>query len=197
MEELARLGVHTFIRIGTCGTLQDYVNIGDVAVFDSAMRLEGTSPSYVAIEYPAVADHDVVTACLQACETLGLPHHLGVTRSADTFYARHPRPGSSFNNYWIHDWKHHFEDLKAMNVVAAEMEASVIFVLAKVWGLRAGGIATVLDNMLKVTGETGEFDPQEGFDHSEKAVADMTHSGCEAIRILYEMDQKKPFVPHC
>ena len=84
-----------------------------------------------------------------------------------------------------------------MNVVAAEMEASVIFVLAKVWGLRAGGIATVLDNMLKVTGETGEFDPQEGFDHSEKAVADMTHAGCEAIRILYEMDQKKPFVPHC
>ncbi len=195
MEELARLGVHTFIRIGTCGTLQDYVNIGDVAVFDSAMRLEGTSPSYVPIEYPAVADHDVVTACLQACEALGLPHHLGVTRSADTFYARHPRPGSSFNNYWIHDWKHHFEDLKAMNVVAAEMEASVIFVLAKVWGLRAGGIATVLDNMLKVTGETGEFDPQEGFDHSEKAVADMTHAGCEAVRILYEMDQKKPFVP--
>ena len=36
-----------------------------------------------------------------------------------------------------------------MNVIAAEMEASVIFVLARVWGLRAGGVSVVLDNMMK------------------------------------------------
>ena len=191
MEELARLGVHTFIRIGTCGTFQDYVNNGDICVFDSAVRLDGTSASYAPIEYPAVADHDVVTACLEACKTLELPHHLGITRSADTFYARHPRPGSSFNNYWISEWKHHFEDLKAMNVVAAEMEASVIFVLAKLWGLRAGGIAVCLDNVLKVSGDSGQFDPQEGLGHSDKWIADMTHAGCEAVRLLYKMDQKK------
>ena len=64
---------------------------------------------------------------------------------------------------------------------------------ARLWGLRAGGIATVLDNMLEVTGETGHFDPQAGFDHSEQWIANMTHAGCEAVRILYEMDQKKGY----
>ena len=55
--------------------------------------------------------------------------------------------------------QHHFEDLKRLNIIAAEMEASVIFVLARVWGLRAGGISVVLDNVLKVTGNDGNFDP--------------------------------------
>ena len=45
----------------------------------------------------------------------------GHTRSADSFYARHPRPGSSFNNFWQSNWREHFEDLKRLNVLAAEM----------------------------------------------------------------------------
>jgi hypothetical protein len=40
------------------------------------------------------------------------------------------------------------------------MEASVIFVLARVWGLRSGGIAVILDNMLEVSRESGIFDPE-------------------------------------
>ncbi len=46
-----------------------------------------------------------------------------------------------------------------MNVIAAEMEASVILVLARIWGLRAGGIAVVLDNVLRVSGDVGRVRP--------------------------------------
>ena len=60
LEELARVGATTFIRIGTCGTFLDHVAIGDMAVFDSAVRLDGASTSYAPIEFPAVASHDVV-----------------------------------------------------------------------------------------------------------------------------------------
>ena len=169
LEELARVGATTFIRIGTCGTFLDHVAVGDMAVFDSAVRLDGASASYAPIEFPAVASHDVVSACIRAGDELGYRYHVGTTRSADTFYARHPRPGSSFGDFWQADWREHFEDLKRMNVVAAEMEASVIFVLARVWGLRAGGISVVLDNVLHVSGESGEFDPGEQIEHGRRS----------------------------
>lgn len=190
MEELARCGAKTFIRIGTCGTFQDYVNNGDIAIFDSAVRLDGASHIYAPPEFPAVASHDVVAACIEAVDKLGLTGHTGTTRSADTFYACHSKPGSSYANYWQSSWKHFFEDLKRLNVIAAEMEASVIFVLARVWGLRSGGISVVMDNICKVAGESGNFDPQGAIDHSESYIENLSLAGCEAVRILYEKDEK-------
>jgi uridine phosphorylase len=190
IEELARCGVSTFLRVGTCGTVQDDVPNGTIAIFDSAMRLDGASRAYAPIEFPAVASHDVVAACAAAAEGLSAPSVVGTTRSADTFYAGHPRPGSSYGGYWQSAWRHHFEDLRRLNVVAAEMEASVIFVLARVWGLRAGGIAVVLDNMLEISGESGVFDPEAQFDHSAEYVDRVCRVANEAVRHLWEADQK-------
>jgi uridine phosphorylase len=191
LEELARVGATTFIRIGTCGTFQDYVANGDIAIFDSAMRYDGASHLYAPPEYPAAAHHEVINACLKAGKQLGVRYHVGTTRSADTFYACHPRPGSSFNNFWQSDWREHFADLKRLNVVAAEMEASIIFVLARAWGLRAGGIAVVLDNVLKVDEESDQFDPQASLEHSTENIQRLAQFGCEVVRILYEEDRKK------
>ncbi len=73
MEELARCGVKNFIRIGTCGTFQSYVKNGDMIVFDSACRYDGASKAYAPLEYPAVATHEVVSACIQAGKELGFP----------------------------------------------------------------------------------------------------------------------------
>ena len=188
MEELARVGATTFVRIGTCGTFQDRVRNGDIAIFDSAARYDGTSRLYAPLEFPAVADHEIVDASIAAGEALGYPFHVGTTRSADTFYAMHPRPGSSFNDYWQSSWRDHFEDLKRMNVIAAEMEASVILVLARIWGLRAGGIAVVLDNVLRVSGASGEFDPQDQFEHGGDEIERLARMGSEIVRIVAERD---------
>jgi uridine phosphorylase len=188
MEELARVGATTFLRIGTCGTFQDHVRPGDIAVFDSAARFDGTSRLYAPLGFPAVADHAVVEAALRAGRELGLTHHVGTTRTADSFYAMHPRPGSSFGGYWQSSWREHFEDLRRLNVLAAEMEASVIFVLARIWGLRAGGIAVVLDNVLRVSGEEGRFDPETQFVHGGDEIDRLARMGCETLRILAETD---------
>ena len=188
MEELARVGATTFVRIGTCGTFQDRVRNGDIAIFDSAARYDGASRLYAPLEFPAVASHDVVEAGVAAGEALGLRYHVGTTRTADTFYAMHGRPGSSFGDYWQSSWREHFEDLKRLNVVAAEMEASVIFVLARVWGLRAGGIAVVLDNVLKVSGEEGSFEPEHQFEHGGDEIEHLARMGSEIVRILAERD---------
>jgi uridine phosphorylase len=135
-----------------------------------------------------VADHAVVEAAIRAGRELGLPFHVGTTRTADTFYAMHPRAGSSFGGYWQSWWREHFEDLRRMDVVAAEMEASVIFVLARIWGLRAGGIAVVLDNVLKVAGDEGRFDPETQFVHGGDEIDRLARMGCETLRLLAEAD---------
>jgi uridine phosphorylase len=188
MEELARVGARTFVRIGTCGTLQDHVRNGDIAIFDSAARYDGTSRLYVPLEFPAVASHDVVEASIAAGEALGFRYHVGTTRTADTFYAMHGRPGSSFNDYWQSSWREHFDDLERLNVLAAEMEASAIFVLARIWGLRAGGVAVVLDNVLQVSGSSGSFDPERQFEHGGDEIEHLARMGSEIVRILAERD---------
>jgi uridine phosphorylase len=190
MEELARCGARTFIRIGTCGTFLDEVRNGDMAVFDGAVRLDGASRLYAPIEYPAVAHHEVVAACVAAAEGLGYRYHVGITRSADTFYAGHPRPGSSFDGYWQSWWAGGFDDLARLNVVAAEMEASVIFVLARAWRLRAGGVSVVMDNVRHVSGDSGSFDPQSQIDHASEYVERLARLGCEAVRLLHERDRR-------
>lgn len=108
LEELARIGATTFIRIGTCGTFQDHVRNGDLAIFDSAMRYDGTSRLYVPPEFPAVASLEVTQALIEAAQSLGFPYHVGTARSADSFYARHARPGASFNDFWQSSWAEHF-----------------------------------------------------------------------------------------
>lgn len=183
------MGAETFIRIGTCGGFQEDIAVGDIAIFDSAMRLDGASRLYAPPEYPAAAHHEVVNACIDAARELGFPYHVGTTRSADTFYASHPQPGSSFNSFWQSHWKEHFQDLKRLNIIAAEMEASIIFVLARVWGLRAGGISVVIDNVLKIAEEQQHFDPENLFEHGSKNIEKVARIGNEAVRLLYERDQ--------
>ena len=103
-----------------------------------ACRYDGTSRLYAPPESPAAAHYEVINACVDAARALGLPFHVGATRSSDTFFAGHPAPGSSFNGYWNSSWAHLFEDLRRMNVFGAEMEASIVLVLARLWGLRRG-----------------------------------------------------------
>lgn len=188
MEELARCGARTFIRVGTCGSLQAYARPGDMAIFDGAVRLEGASRRYAPIEYPAVASHEVVTAAIAAAKAMGIPYHVGLTRSSDTFYAGHAEPGSSYGGYWQSWWRDHFADLARQNVLAAEMEASLIFVLARLWGLRAGGVSVILDVVRDVSG--GEaFDPETQFTHGGDEIERLAAFACEVARVLHERDE--------
>jgi uridine phosphorylase len=68
------------------------------------------------------------------------------------------------------------------------MEASVILVLAKIWGLRAGGIATSVINVLNPSGEEGEYDPEKDFAHSTENIKSLALMGSEAVCILAKMD---------
>lgn len=151
-EELAKLGGHTFIRVGNSGGLADGVNIGDYVVTTGAVRDEGTSKSYVMPEYPAVAHYEVVSALIEASRPTGARIHTGITWSLDGFYSRNKVLGPdgalismSYRGYsqtWMNSM---VQDLKAAGVKNCEMESSTVLTLAGLFGLRAGCICTVSD----------------------------------------------------
>ena len=65
LEELVRCGADTFVRIGTCGGMQPEVKSGDIVVATGAIRMEGTSKEYAPIEFPAVANLEVINALVE------------------------------------------------------------------------------------------------------------------------------------
>ena len=86
VEELVEAGADTFIRVGSAGAIQPEGQMGDVAIVTAAIRDEGTSRQYLPIEFPAVADLDVVNALRAAAKKLGFRYHIGVAQSKDSFY---------------------------------------------------------------------------------------------------------------
>lgn len=89
VEECYKTGVRTFIRIGTTGGINLKVMGGDLVIANSAIRMEGTTREYMPIEFPAVADHDVTCALIQAAKNLGARWHVGTVQCKDAFYGQH------------------------------------------------------------------------------------------------------------
>lgn len=85
MEELFKAGAHTFIRVGTCGGIETEVQSGDLVIATGAVRAEGTSREYAPIEYPAVANLDVICALREAARDQAIRFHTGVVQSKDSF----------------------------------------------------------------------------------------------------------------
>jgi uridine phosphorylase len=83
VEELAKAGSDTFIRVGTSGIMQDYMSSGDLIVVSAAVRDEGTALHYMPMAFSAVADLDVVNCLRNACEVLAAPYHVGISHSKD------------------------------------------------------------------------------------------------------------------
>jgi len=145
IDELAQLGVRTFLRVGTTGAIQPHVNVGDVIITTGAVRLDGASTHYAPIEYPAVAHHDVVQALIQAAQDLNIPYHVGITCSSDTFYPGQERK-DSFSQYVPRRFQGITQEWRKLNVLNYEMEAATVLTLCSALGLRGGCVTGVIVN---------------------------------------------------
>jgi uridine phosphorylase len=158
VEELANVGVETFVRVGTTGALQRGIEIGDMIVATGAAKDEGTTKRYESNTYPAVPDYEVLSALVGAAERNDEDVHVGPIASDDAFYAE--------SDEYVTDW----EDAGLLSV---EMEAAAIFTLARRKGLRAGAICTVDGNLVEGTqkGETDDEElPEKARDNVERAI---------------------------
>jgi len=152
LEELVKVGAHTFLRVGNSGGLAPHLKLGDLVVTTGSVRDDGTSRTYVIPEYPAVADPRLVVALLDAARRRGKACHAGITWSLDAFYARNALlepdgalASMSAGGYWPHHLAQRIEDLRQARVLNCEMESGVLLTLASLFGVRAGCVCVVSD----------------------------------------------------
>lgn len=175
VEELHELGVHTLLRVGTCGALQREVKMGDLVIAYAAVRSEGTPDGYVPREYPAVASLHVVNALVEAAEAANAPYHVGLMRSVDALYSdlvpdQMPRP----------DLRAELEMWTRAGIIGNDMETSTLYVVSRLRGMRAGTICLCVDEV--GAGEIHHLDPS----YMDR----MLVVAVDAIRRLIKRDQR-------
>ncbi|MDS0473622.1 nucleoside phosphorylase [Natrinema sp. 1APR25-10V2] len=169
IEELANVGVETFVRVGTTGALQSGIEIGDMIVATGAAKNEGTSKRYEAVEYPAVPDYDVLSALVDSAEANDEDVHVGPIASDDAYYAE--------TDAAVDDWE-------AAGLLSVEMEAAAVFSLARRRGLRAGAICTVDGNLVEGTQKGTDTEDDELPDKAKNNVGRAIDIALEAAADL-------------
>jgi len=175
VEELARVGADTFIRVGTAGTLQKDVNLGDLVITTAAVRDDGTSRQYIPISVPAVADFSLTMALSEAAAKLGYTAHLGVTQTKDAFFTEENDPSLPRYEEIRRDWSAY----QKAGVLASSMESAAIFSVAMIRRLRAAEV-------LAIIGSTWSDKPIV----KKVGVEEAIKTAIEAIRIMAARDRK-------
>lgn len=180
MEELAALGVKTFIRVGTCGGICTDVRGGDIVLPSGCIRMEGTSKEYLPPEFPAVPDFDVLSALARAADSLGLPKRVGVVQSKDSFYGQHEPGRMPVGPELTYKW----EAWKKAGALASEMECAALFSVAACLGVRAGAALLCIWNQERAA--AGLSNPE--IFETEDAI----RTAVEALKLLMERDAAAP-----
>jgi uridine phosphorylase len=141
-EILCAAGAELLIRIGSCGSLQDHVKIGDLVIVTGAIRGEGTTSYYVPKNFSTVAHPDIVHALKEAAEKLGVRYHLGWIFTTDALFQE--TPGL-------------IQELNEQKVSSIDMVTSTFLTIAQLRHKKAGAVLAVSDECLY--GKFGFRDP--------------------------------------
>ena len=132
-EILCAAGAESLIRIGSCGSLQDHVKIGELVIITGAIRGEGTTSYYVPRNFSTVAHPDIVRALQQAAESLQVRYHLGRVFTTDALFQETPEL---------------IQELNEQNVSSIDMVTSTFLTIAQLRRKKAGAILAVSDECL-------------------------------------------------
>ncbi len=171
IEELANIGVDTFIRVGSAGGRQSIIPVGSLVIVTAAHRGEGTSHAYLPPEFPAIADFAVTTALIEAAQQSEHPAVVGICTTRDAFYRRDQQLTELLT--------------KDGGVVAAEQECATVFIVATVRRVRAGAILAIDSNIL-----LPKQDPQEVQREFRKAESSAIDTAIKAIQVLAARDRE-------
>ncbi len=142
-------GVKTVIRVGSAGSINMDLHVGDIAIAMGACTNSNYVNQYeLPGTYAPIADFTLVRAAAEACERFGYNYMVGNVLSSDTFYSDNPQ-----NDKWM-----------KMGVLAVEMEIAALYMNAARAGKRALGICTISDHILTGEATTAE-ERQTTFTH--------------------------------
>ena len=142
-------GVKTIIRVGSAGSINTDLHVGDLAIAMGACTNSNFAAQYeLPGTFAPIADFSLVRAAAESCERLGYKYMVGNVLSSDTFYGENPH-----TDKWI-----------SMGVMAVEMEIAALYMNAARSGNRALGICTISDHILTGEATTAE-ERQNNFTH--------------------------------
>ena len=136
-------GVKNIVRIGSAGAMQKDLKIRDIVIGQGActdsnmasdFRLPGT--------FAPLASYELLQITVEEAKKRGLCYHVGNLLSSDCFY--HDELGLQEEEKALARWS-------KMGVLAVEMEAAALYMVAARYSCRALAICTVSDHLL--TGE--------------------------------------------
>lgn len=179
MEELVKCGADTFVRVGTCGGMDINVKGGDLVVATGAIRMEGTSKEYAPIEFPAVANLDVVNSLVSAAQGSKRDYHTGVVQCKDSFYGQHSPETKPVSYELMDKWNAWMR----CGCLASEMESAALFVVASYLRVRVGSVFLVIANQER---EKAGLENIQCHD-TEEAIK----VAVEGIRNLIKMDKER------
>jgi uridine phosphorylase len=151
-EILCGAGAQSLIRVGSCGSLQEHIQIGDLVIVTGALRGDGTSRYYVAESFSTIADAGIVAALSKAADALNVRYHLGWIFTTDALFQETPQL---------------IEQLRQQNISSIDMVTSTFLTIAQVRGKKAGAVLAVSDECLH--GKFG-FRDQAFFDAEQKTI---------------------------
>ena len=138
VEELITMGIERIFIVGTAGTLDPTLKIGEYVICTGAYRDEGTSYHY----YPPTptlmpAPKKGIRELKKILKTLGIKYTLGYSWTTDAPYME------------TVDEIHYY---RSQGVKTVEMEASLLFTMSKVFNIITGAVFVISDIL----------DPQKG-----------------------------------
>ncbi len=115
---------------------------GDIIIASGAVRMEGTSREYAPIEYPAVANVDVMNAMISGAKKLGAKYHVGVVQCKDSFFGQHEPEVMPVSYQLENKW----EAWLRMGCLGSEMESAALFIAGSFLRVRVGSVLLVVAN---------------------------------------------------
>ncbi|MCK9572372.1 MAG: hypothetical protein M0Q96_03740 [Candidatus Omnitrophica bacterium] len=141
-EVICNAGIPNIIRIGTCGSLDESINIGDLFVVDEVIRGDGVTPYYVDKDFKTTSDNKLSDMLVEIAKEMGLTIHRGKAWTTDAL---------------LRETREIVEAKRAEGARVVDMVSSTLLTIAQVYKLRAASILAVSDNV--ITGEMGFMNP--------------------------------------
>jgi uridine phosphorylase len=141
-EVMCNARIDNIIRVGTAGSLDENIKVGDLFVVDEVIRGDGVTPYYVGKDFKTVADKKIADTLYEIGKGMGLSIHRGKAWSTDAL---------------LRETREIVEAKRKEGARAVDMVSSTLLTIAQTYGVKAGSILAVSDNV--VTGEMGFMNP--------------------------------------
>jgi purine-nucleoside phosphorylase len=133
-ELISHYGVQNLIRVGSCGSIQEEINLGSVLICDAASTNSAHQDQYLHHGVlSATPDFFLLRKAVEAAERMNIDYKIAHLLTSDLFYHEDPQ-------YW--------QEWARVGVHALEMESYALYTIAKRHKRKALTICTVSDSLI-------------------------------------------------